>query len=121
MESYDEKMTLEEHIIESLPHLIGNVPIVRSVNISFDRIECENRFLYYYDINDGEYVLYISNSLIFQLRTIFNIDGKQIHDIISKYLNVTAITYDDHLCRMISNDWFRPSISNYPFSQVCGL
>jgi hypothetical protein len=87
---YDEKMTLEEHIIESLPHLIGNVPIVRLVNISFDRIECENRFLYYYDI-------------------------------ISKYLNVTAITYDDHLCRMISNDWFRPSITNFPFSQVCRL
>jgi len=83
-------MTLEEHILNCLPYLVEEQAVLTGANTEIFSYG-ENNF-YYYKFKD-QWILYIHPQFRDILKNSFNINGEYVHNIISKYLGITAISH----------------------------
>jgi hypothetical protein len=97
-------MTLEEHIINCLPLLIGNMYIVDETNIVFHdktgiKVKCEKE--------SGKSYLYISEKFESEMYTLFNIDRRFLYKVISTYLGMNLIPYYEKFKQNFTLRWDR--------------
>jgi len=101
-------MTLEEHIINCLPYLIDE----KGKYINNSRIHYRNQFSYC-ECNGG-YELSISDRFKTELKTIFNIDGDEIYNILSKYFNLPFLTPIQAISRAYREEYQYGYYVDYP-------
>jgi hypothetical protein len=88
-------MTLEEHIIKCLPHLIGECRVVKTNSIG-DLYVCDG--VIYYRIYDS-YGLHLSKDFLWLFKTVFSVDPteKLIRIVFEGALNLSIIYYEDEI------------------------